>query len=1274
MKKVAIGFSVVLIAVFSSSVFANKPLTHEERVKAQEAIERVYYSHRIWPKENPQPKPPFEKMVAKEQIEAKVNDYLKKCSALDQFWQRPIIASQLQAEMDRMAKGTKDATTLNELFAALNNDPYLIAECLARPVLADRLIHNWYANDSRFHVETKAKAEEALKTLTTENFCESIEGQYSKMKYKLEINHETEELDTEDHAIKLPENEFARMIAEIPEAEKISQVIEKDGCLVIMHTIFKNAVEIEIESLTFPKRSIENWLNSQNLPTMIPEKRDEIRSFVLPPVPESACTEGWDNGILEDGPTVCSNYSMVWTGSELILWGTGNVGNKGTGLRFNPDTGVWLPTSTGANCPYYARNGHTSIWTGTEVIICGGGNLSGGARYNPSSDTWEAFGPPSARSYHTAIWTGTKMIVWGGIYEMGINYYLNTGDIYDPSNDTWTWITTGTNVPEGRARHSAVWTGTEMIVWGGSSESMLVGNSGGRFNPSSNTWLPTSTGTNCPSRRSGHTAVWTGSEMIVWGGGFSGYYNDGGRYNPSSDTWTATSTGANCPTARSEHAAFWTSSGMIIWGGGYVSGGYVYLNSGGLYDPSSDTWTATSTGGNCPPVVTGYRYHSVWTGSEMIVWQCSSTSGGGRYDPLTDSWIRITGPYIPSRGDHYCGVWTGAEMIIWAATTNYALPAPGARYSPSTDSWNSVSTGTNCPSGRSGHSAVWTGSEMIVWGGYTNIYSNTGGRYNPSGDTWTATSGGTNCPSGRRYHTAVWTGSEMIIWGGSSGSSLNSGGKYDPNSDSWSTTSTETNCPSARSGHTAVWTGMEMVVWGAAASNTGGRYYPSTNSWLTTSTGTNCPTAASRPAIWTGTEMVVWGGYDANLFGTGGRYNPSTDSWTPMSNGAYALFGRDGHTAVWTGSEMIVWGGILGSSWINSGGRYNPSLDSWIATPEGSGVPSGRASHVGVWTGNGMIIWGGTDGYGYPSSGGQYFIPYSPSGLSNNSAADADACGDSGVSVGWTDPTYWGTGGSGAGTFDVLRNGTPIATGLSGTTHSYVDTTGDNGVSYLYQVRASNLCSLSVTTTGVSAVDNAGTTPSGLANNTAADTGGCADNGVTVYWTAPSGWNDNGFGARTFDVLRDGTPIATGLSSSTVSYMDTTGANGVSYNYQVKANNGCGLSAYTAGALATDTVGAAPDEVVSIGICSWNPSAGAEGYRVYRGTKADLPNLKTSTADGCLRYEGAATSFDCSGDDPGSVTGKLYWYLITAYIGPCECTSGAGTGYERNLSSSGSCP
>src|SRR5437773_9119096 len=98
--------------------------------------------------------------------------------------------------------------------------------------------------------------------------------------------------------------------------------------------------------------------------------------------------------------------------------------------------------------------------------------------------------------------------------------------------------------------------------------------------------MDTST-TNAPAGRSYHTAVWTGSEMIVWGGDGSASFNSlntGGRYNPGTDSWTATST-INAPAGRRYHTAVWTGSEMIVWGGFFYDGSYHYLNTGGRYNP-----------------------------------------------------------------------------------------------------------------------------------------------------------------------------------------------------------------------------------------------------------------------------------------------------------------------------------------------------------------------------------------------------------------------------------------------------------------------------------------------------------------------------------------------------------------------------------------------------------------------------------------------------------------------------------------------------------------
>ena len=140
-------------------------LTFGERVAYQRAIEEVYWRHRIWPRgggERPDPKPSLDAVMSQAQLEKKVADYLRKSQALEDYWQRPLTAEQLQAEMDRMARHTKQPEVLRELFAALGNDPFVIAECLARPALAERLLTNWYAYDERIHGDLKQRAEAEL--------------------------------------------------------------------------------------------------------------------------------------------------------------------------------------------------------------------------------------------------------------------------------------------------------------------------------------------------------------------------------------------------------------------------------------------------------------------------------------------------------------------------------------------------------------------------------------------------------------------------------------------------------------------------------------------------------------------------------------------------------------------------------------------------------------------------------------------------------------------------------------------------------------------------------------------------------------------------------------------------------------------------------------------------------------------------------------------------------------------------------------------------------
>src|SRR5262249_18299609 len=156
------------------------------------------------------------------------------------------------------------------------------------------------------------------------------------------------------------------------------------------------------------------------------------------------------------------------------------------------------------------------------LIIFGGFDgaqtLNDGGIYNPTFNTWRPITTNSApaQKAHSAVWTGTQMLVWGPA----------GGFSYDPAGDFWSALPT-TGAPSPGTNQTAVWTGTLMLVWTG------AGN-GARYNPTTQTWSPISS-VNAPGPRVGHTAVWTGDQMIIWGGGV----NTGARYFPSANVWAA---------------------------------------------------------------------------------------------------------------------------------------------------------------------------------------------------------------------------------------------------------------------------------------------------------------------------------------------------------------------------------------------------------------------------------------------------------------------------------------------------------------------------------------------------------------------------------------------------------------------------------------------------------------------------------------------------------------------------------------------------------------
>ncbi len=480
-------------------------LTLADRVAYQRAIEEVYWRHRIWPKERPDPKPSLDEVMPSVQLEKKVEDYLRNSEALEDYWKEPLSAEQLQAEMERMAQHTRQPEVLRELFAALGNDPFVIAECLARPALSERLVMNLHGTQ----IKAGVLRPKVMAAATANYALPAISG---------EVIGCTDDTWT------------ATSITNAPSGR-------------IHHTAVWTGSEMII------------WGGSHGI------------TFFDTGGRYNPSTDSWTATSITNAPSGRESHTAVWSGSEVIVWGGfGTFGYSNTGGRYNPSTDTWAATST-TNAPS-GRYNHTAVWSGSEMIVWGGFSTSGytttGGRYNPSTDTWAATSTtnaPSGRWFHTAVWSGSEMIVWGGFD--GSNN-LTTGGRYNPSTNTWA-ATSTTNAPTGRFSHTAVWSGNEMIVWGGYNLSSYF-NTGGRYNPNTDSWTAT-TIANAPVARYNHTAVWRDSEMIIWGGSDgSNVLNTGGRYSPGADSWTATST-TNAPSGREVHTAVWTGSEMIIWGG-----------------------------------------------------------------------------------------------------------------------------------------------------------------------------------------------------------------------------------------------------------------------------------------------------------------------------------------------------------------------------------------------------------------------------------------------------------------------------------------------------------------------------------------------------------------------------------------------------------------------------------------------------------------------------------------------------------------------------------
>jgi N-acetylneuraminic acid mutarotase len=693
-------------------------------------------------------------------------------------------------------------------------------------------------------------------------------------------------------------------------------------------------------------------------------------------------TESWTPVAIPgvDNTPIPRPYYSIWTGTEFLM-----VNAYGNGGRYNPTSNTWTPIPAPTNwvgSRYFA----TVAWTGTEMIIWGGqpdfGNLFNiGFRFNPASGNWTPMRAdataPSPRYAAVGVWTGSRFVVWGGL---DTNDVLNTGGRYDPLTDSWVATRADATTPPAAAVPATVWTGTRMLVWSGYGGTNFRGvYSGGSYDPVADAWSAITT--NGAPRGAGEAAfVWTGSKMIVWGGStnasYSGVINSGGVYDPALNSWSTMA--GTPPPARRNPLAVWTGSEMIVWGGQLNSGSYTA--DGKIFSPTTG-WGASVATANAPTAQSTVCGAWLPDTSEMLV---VGNAASKKYKPSTTSWspISTTFPTGQSRRDH-AAVWTGSEMLVWGGSLNGALTDTGWRYSPNTGVWTNLST-LGAPSPRRDFSAIWSGSELIVWGGTVDGVTPLpdGARYNPTNDTWTPmalppnspqTLWGTSLRDGRFGHTAVWTSAGMFVWGGADGNDNQGqelstfGGVYQPWNNSWFIVNSADSDLPGRWKSKAAFIHPKIYLSGGSSlppHYSGGTFMTDAisydleqDAWATLPAAPQTLAREGFTLTAAGNRLVLWGGRTAagTALQTGMTFNPTNSIWTELA-AASAPAARSGHTTVWSGRELLVLGGVNGAGTaLTNGARVELDAGQWNSLTNIYRIANG---HSAVWSGQEMILYG----------------------------------------------------------------------------------------------------------------------------------------------------------------------------------------------------------------------------------------------------------------------------------------------------------------------------
>ena len=340
---------------------------------------------------------------------------------------------------------------------------------------------------------------------------------------------------------------------------------------------------------------------------------------------------------------------------------------------------------------FVARWRAAAVAMGDSVFIWGGSDSTGmvldsGAIYTPTTDTWTPVAKDAntltARVFATAVWTGSVVIVFGGSDATGATPYKDAA-LYDPVANAWSALPTAS-----KARSSALgfWDGTRAIFWGGIGATAAAVSGADRFDLT--TWSASSL-TGDPGALLSPASGWDGSTLYLEGGQLAGARtNKVFSYTSNTDTWASLTASL---TARSNAFGVWDGARFVVWGGRDDAN---MLHNDGKYQQGA-LWYALSAMGApgsrmAVPRRQGWVFETspgliaIFGGQTSLIGQGTFTNTGYTYDVVNAKWATAASWPSAETHDYGVGVWTGDEFVLWGGRTG-ATPTPtltGERWKP----------------------------------------------------------------------------------------------------------------------------------------------------------------------------------------------------------------------------------------------------------------------------------------------------------------------------------------------------------------------------------------------------------------------------------------------------------------------------------------------------------------------------------------------------------------------------------------------------------------